>query len=253
MIYPLLNTILLLGALFINFCAATGKLNGITIGEISDQYYNLITPAGYAFSIWSVIYFLLIGFVVQNWIEWKQNKPVKTYKKVGVWFLINCTFNILWVVLWVHGYTAASLVLMFSILVTLIAIVLQLNMSLWQAPIRTIIWTRWPFTIYLGWIILASVANTSAYLVSVGWNGFGLPNTTWAIIMITISSLIYLVLVFKRNLKETAFVGIWGFIAIMVKQNQEHGLVYFTALIGAIFLFIAVCYHTYLNRDTLQV
>jgi hypothetical protein len=70
----ILNTLTLLGTLFINYWVNTGALNGKTVGDISDKYVNLFTPADYAFIIWGFIYLWLLAFVGYQWYAWIKRK-----------------------------------------------------------------------------------------------------------------------------------------------------------------------------------
>jgi hypothetical protein len=127
---------------------------------------------------------------------------------------------------------------------------LRLRLEIWDAPLHTIVFVWWPVCIYLGWIVVASVANVAAYLVSTGWEGGFLTPATWTVIMIAIATVIYLLLVFTRNMREAAVVGIWAFIAIAVRQWSVYDEIVYTAMAGTLVLLLVVSWHGYKNRDT---
>ncbi len=123
-------------------------------------------------------------------------------------------------------------------------------MELWDAPISVILFLWWPFVIYSGWVTVASIANVSAYLVKIGWNGFGISPVTWALIMIVIASIINLAITWKRNMREFALVGAWALIAIGVaNQSTELNLAY-TAYAFAALLILSSGIHGIKNIKT---
>lgn len=123
-------------------------------------------------------------------------------------------------------------------------------MELGDAPITTIVFLWWPFVIYGGWVTVASIANVSSYFVKIGWDGFGISEIIWAVIMIIIATIINLIVTWTRNLREFALVGAWALIAICVANYDNNKIVYFTSLIAGIVLIISSGYHGYKNRHT---
>ena len=214
---------------------------------------NLFTPAAYAFSIWGLIYLLLLGFIVyQSRSLFKKNvKDDAFVLKTGWWFVLSCVANILWVTFWLYGYINFSILAMFVLLYSLLKIVLQNNMELWDAPISVILFLWWPFVIYSGWITVASIANVAAYLTSINWNGWGISNTTWTVILIFIALVINLLVTWKRNMREFALVGAWALFAISLKNwESNYEIVSYTAIIAAAILFFSSVFHGFKNRDT---
>lgn len=245
-----LNTNSLLTALIVNFLSNRGVFNSKTIGEVSMKYNTLFTPAGYAFSIWAIIYLLLISFVVYQWYIWVKEKREEETLRMGWWFTLANIANAVWVIVWVNEYTTVSVGVMLVLLFSLIQLVRRLNLETWDAPLPTIIFVWWPICIYMGWIILATVANVSAFLVSIGWEGGFLRQAGWTIVMILISTFIYALLIYKRNMREAAIAGVWGLVAIAYKQWERYPEIVLTALFCAFILFFYVSYHGYKNRAT---
>jgi len=244
------NTLSLIFALVLNGLAGSGAFNGKSVGDISAKYDTLIAPAGYAFSIWGLIYLLLLLFVAYQWFDWFKNKNDTALKQTGLWLTIGNIVNGLWIVAWINEYMGISVFLIFLLLVSLIMLIYKLRLEIWDAPLRTIVFVWWPICIYLGWIVVASVANVAAYLVSLNWQGGFMSPLTWTIIMITIATIIYLLLIFTRNMREAALVGIWAFIAIAVRQWSVYNEIVITAIAGAVILFIVISWHGYKNRAT---
>jgi hypothetical protein len=245
-----LNTLSLIFALVMNGLAGTGVFDGRSVGDISDKYDTLIAPAGYAFSIWGLIYLMLIMFVGYQWYCYYKLNQDTEIRQTGIWLSAANIANGLWIVAWLNEALGLSVLLIFTLLVSLIVLTVRLRLEIWDAPKRTIIFVWWPLVVYLGWIIVASVANVAAWLVSLGWRGGFLGEDVWTIIMIGIASVIYLWLVFSRNLREAAMVGVWAFAAISVRHWNDFTGIVIAAITGAAVLFIVVSWHGYKNRKS---
>jgi hypothetical protein len=246
-----LNTITLAAVLIVNYMASAGKINNTTVGEISRRYETLFTPAGYAFSIWGIIYLALIAFVLFTWYALVKKNYDDIIIKCGWFFIISNLANISWIYLWVSDNIGGSVIAILIILISLIILMFRLQLEVTDPPVRIIMFVWWPFAIYLGWIISASVANISAYFISIGWSGEPLSPQLWSITMITAAAAIYLFLIINRNLREAAAVGIWAFIAIAVKQWDNNFEISLTAIILSALLLGVILYKVYLNRATL--
>lgn len=244
----LLNTVTLLIALVVNYLSNTGIFNSKTIGEVSKKYNTLFTPAGYAFSIWGLIYLLLISFVAYQWYFWLKERKDEVIHRIGGWFMLANIANASWVVAWIYEYTGLSVLIMLVLLVSLIQIVRRLDLERWDAPLDIILFVWWPICIYIGWIILATVANISAFLISLGWKGGTLLEESWTIVLILISTFIYTVLIYIRNMREAALVGVWGLVAIAYRQWNEQPEIVYAALLNAFVLLSYASYHGYKNR-----
>ena len=123
-------------------------------------------------------------------------------------------------------------------------------MELWDAPISVIVFLWWPFVIYSGWITVASIANMAAYLTDIEWNGWGLSETYWTLIMIIIAGVINLVITWTRNMREFALVAAWALIAIAVANCDAHSTIAYTAVITATILVSSSAYHSLKNSAT---
>jgi len=250
-IYAITNGLAFVAMVVINYLSNTGWINGTTIGRVSSNYDNLFTPASYAFSIWGLIYLLLFGFILyQGRSLLGRLKHDDFIERIGPWFIISCIANSLWVFCWLHGRLDLSLICMFTLLISLLVIIVRNDMELWDAPLSVIFYLWWPFVIYAGWITVASIANVAAYLSQIQ----AIPDPATQIwitaVMIVIAVAINLWMTWTRNLREYALVGAWALGAIFVANQTEQTTVAYTALAGAILLFLSSSYHGYKNRET---
>ncbi|WP_424494324.1 tryptophan-rich sensory protein [Salinimicrobium sp. GXAS 041] len=245
------NAIAFLVVVVMNYLANTGIFNGDTMGSVSAQYENLFTPAGYAFSIWGLIYIGLAGFIVYQgrslFSGAKESDEV--VDQIGWWFVISCIANCAWIVTWLYNYTGISVVIMIVLLFSLIKIILNTRMELDDLPLPSIAFLWWPFSLYSGWITLALIANVAAFLTKIDWDGFGISSVTWTIIMIGIAGILNLMITWTRNMREFALVGVWGLVGIAVANWNEAPVVQWWAVIVASILFISSSYHGYKNRE----
>ncbi|MBC6112620.1 hypothetical protein ACFOG5_24015 [Pedobacter fastidiosus] len=221
-ILPFANGIALILTILVNYLSNAGLMNGNSIKMVSDRYLNYFTPAGYAFSIWGIIYLGLLGFIFYTGVNGRKD-PIKSaiVSKIGWWFVLSCVANALWVVAWLYDYTGISVVIMGILLFSLLKIVVNTRMELDAHPLKEYLFVYWPFAMYSGWITVAFVANISAYLTKIGWQGWGISSINWAIIMICAAGLVNVVMVYTRNLREFAVVGIWALLAISVSNNHD--------------------------------
>jgi len=222
-----------------------------SISEISLKYDNLLTPAGYAFGVWGLIYIELILFTCyQLWNLFRHNTDHNITHKIGWWFIIANLANAAWVLFFTNDQIGLSLIAMLIIFFSLLKIILHTNMERWDAPVSIIFFIWWPFSLYFGWINVALLANLSAYLVSLGWNGSPLNPAVWAILILTIATVIFITMIWKRNMREYASAAAWGVVGITVKNWNSHPAVAWVALIAATIIIINASVHGYRNRAT---
>jgi len=249
--FQIANIIAFVTTVFINYLSTTGAINNTTIGEISEASQNLFTPAGYAFSIWGLIYLLLLGFIIyQSRSLFTKVRDDDFVLKTGWWFVLSCFANIMWITFWLYGFMEYSILAIFVLLYSLLKIVMNNQMELWDAPISVIAFLWWPFVFYSGWVTVASIANVAAYLKSIEWEAWGYSEVSWAVTMIIIAGIINLVVTWKRNMREFALVGVWALIAIAVADWDISRSVSYSAIAVAAVLFISSGYQAYKNRHT---
>lgn len=210
------NALSVVLALTINILASTLPLNGQDTGEISDRFKVFFVPAGYVFAIWGVVYLGWIAFTIYQFLPAQKNNP--RLQKLGYWFALSGVFNAFWLFCWHYNQFDLSVLVMLALLGTLIVSYLKLDVG------RTAISTaeRWsvdiPFSVYLGWVSVATIANFTSWLYYAGWNGLGIAPEAWAVIMLVVASVLGILMAFTRRDAAYLFVFVWSFIGIAVKQ-----------------------------------
>ena len=206
------NIIGFLVTIIVNGAANTLPLNGVTTAELSDKYGNLFTPAGYVFAIWGVIYLLLAGFT------YYQYSDDEIHEKIGWLFVASCFFNSIWIFLWHYEYLALSVVAMFGLLGSLVLIYTRLGIGLTEVSSREKYMVHTTFSVYLGWITVAPIANVAALMVSLGFNGLDITAVFSTSAMILIALILTEVNTYVRGDVAYAAVIIWALGGIIQKQ-----------------------------------
>lgn len=203
-------------ALTVNILASTLPLNGQNTGEISDRFQVFFVPAGYVFAIWGVIYIGWIAFAVYQALPAQKESP--RLRKLGYLFALSGLLNAAWLFCWHYNQFGLSVLVMLGLLGLLIASYLRLDVG--RTPVGTA--EKWcvdvPFSIYLGWISVAAIANVTDWLYFVNWNGFGIAPEIWAVIMLLVASLVGVMMALTRRDSAYLFVFAWSFAGIAVKQ-----------------------------------
>ncbi len=247
----ILNFMSLVLVLIVNYFSQVLRLNNNTIGSLSEEYSNLFTPQGYAFSIWGLIYLALLVYVgFQIYRSFFSDEDSEFITQTGPWFAVANITNAAWVVLWLYEYTLLSVITMFVILFSLIMVIRRTHMERWDASFKIIAFVWWPICLYAGWIAVATIANVAAYLAKINWDGWIFSETQWTIIMLVTAVIINLLMVYRRNMREFAAVGIWALIAIYVRHSDRMPVIAYAALGGAIILLGYTGYHGYMNRKS---
>jgi hypothetical protein len=233
------NLVSVVIALVVNILAATLPFNGQNTGQISDRFQVYFVPAGYVFAIWFIIYFGWIAFVIFQFRPSQKESP--RLRRLGYLFALSGIANAAWLFAWHYNVFGLSVLIMLTLLGLLIASYLRLDVN--RVPVSRA--ERWsvdiPFSIYLGWITVATVANVTDWLYLVGWNGFGIPATTWAVIMIAVASVVGLLMALTRKDAAYLLVLVWSFIGIAVKQASVTNVAA-AAWIGAGFMLVLAIY-----------
>ncbi len=245
------NGVALIATIIINYLSNTGVFNGNSMKTISDKYHNYFTPAGYAFSIWGLIYIGLLAFVIYSGKGlFKKAENEWPVLEIGWWFVISCVANSFWVIAWLYDFIGLSVVLMIVLLFSLIKIILNTRMELDDLPLKKIAFVWWPFCLYSGWISVALIADVAAYLTKIKWNGFWISEIVWTLIMIFVAGILNIFMTWYRNMREFALAGVWALVAIAVSNwNGEKSIVY-SSLIVALIIFISLSVHGYKNRKS---
>jgi hypothetical protein len=215
-----LNLIGFLGTVAVNGLASALPLNNKTTGELSDQYPNLFVPAGLTFSIWGVIYILLAILVVyQLMLTFRKSEAgPDAFGKIGYWFFLSSLLNMGWIFAWHYEIVPLSLVIMLLLLGCLLAIYIKLGVGQKGPARKEQYLVHLAFSLYLGWITIATIANFTALLVDIRWNGFGLGEQFWAVAVIVVGIAIALSVLVRRQDIYYCLVVDWALLGILLKR-----------------------------------
>ena len=200
-----------------NYLAVALPLGGRGTGQISENYANLFAPAGYAFSIWGLIYTLLAVYVVYQ----LRRKDAALISKVDRIFIVNALLNASWIFAWHYDLIWLSIIIMAGLLISLIKIADILRASDLTPKERWLV--RLPFSVYFGWITVATIANITVFLVYLGWNGFGISESLWAVAVLLVGALIGILRILRDRSTPYGLVLIWAYGAILYKHLSVNG------------------------------
>jgi hypothetical protein len=216
----ILNLLGFLGTVVVNALANILPINNKTTGELSDLYPNLFVPAGLTFAVWGVIYVLLAIFVIYQLRPSVRGDAQKVdfVQRIGPLFFISCIANMGWIFAWHYQIVPLSLVLMLVLLGCLLAIYVRLNIGKSEATKAQKYLVHLPFSVYLGWITIATIANVTALLVDINWGRWGLGEQFWAVTVIIVGIAIALSVLFTRKDIYYCLVVDWALVGILLKR-----------------------------------
>lgn len=212
--FPIMNMLVFVATVLVNALSNVLPLNGRTAGEISDSLPSYFTPAGYTFSIWSLIYLSLLAYAVYQLLPAQRERPFQS--KIGWLFVANGIANSGWIFAWHFGLYTLSVLIMIVILLTLIAIYVRLGNGRPGQNVSTTerYLVQFPFSLYMGWITVATIANIASVSAYLGWNGFGIPGPTWSAIMMGTAVIVAGLLLVNRRDFAYAGVLVWALFGI---------------------------------------
>lgn len=222
LVYALMSYIVML--VVNGLAGSTTLIGGTDTAAVSDAYPNLFAPAGYTFAIWGVIYLLLGLYLARMFGAWrpkKQRLVIETQDQLLRLFTVSSVLNILWLFAWQYRIFWLSVVIMLGLLVSLI----QINRLLGRAklPLREYLLIRVPFSVYFGWISVATIANITTWLVAINWSGWGMSDVAWMVVMISIGALICAVTSLRQRNMFYALAFAWAYIGILIRHRSEDG------------------------------
>jgi translocator protein len=220
--------------LTLNALATLLPINNLSTGEISDMFPVRFTPAGYVFSIWSVIYLGLIIYAIYQALPAQRNNP--RLQSVAWPFVLSNIANSLWILAWHYLQITLSLMIMLLLFATLLHIYHHLGTGRFAVERKEALAVRVPFSIYLGWITVATVANTTITLYNLGWQQGA---AFWASVAIIVGLVVGLMVLRRRQDIAYTAVLVWAFIGIAVAQWSSQ-LVAWTALGAATILLVMI-------------
>ena len=198
-----------------NWMATTGKINNVQTAVISDEYYSLFTPAGYTFSIWGLIYLLLLIYVLFQLFSTRLGKDGKQ-SQIAVWFVFSCILNIGWLFAWHYR----QLIISVAVMVVLLWCLMRILKMIMDTPrtLSNFISLELPFGVYAGWITVATVANITALLVDLGWDHILIPDFAWLIIvLLAVTIVVTMAGGSSQNLAYPPAI-LWGLTGILVRH-----------------------------------
>lgn len=234
-----LNIAALAGTIVVNWLSNALPLNGKSTEELSDLYPVLTTPAGYAFSIWGLIYLALIGFAVYQALPSQRSNP--TIDRITPLFLVSCVANVGWLFTWHYELLLPNILLMLMLLVTLIGIYRQLRADGTPASTGERWLLRAPFSMYLGWITVATIVNLSTVLYAFGWRDVSMFGQLLAALLFVVAGVLGFSILRKFDDPVYTSVIIWALVGVAVKQPDSM-LVAGTALLVAVLLALSIAY-----------
>jgi hypothetical protein len=211
-----LNVVALVSTLVVNGLANALPINGQTTAEISNRLPILFVPANYVFSIWGLIYTLLLGFGIYQALPAQRDNAL--VRRIGYWFIISCVANITWILMFHYNQFALSMVAMLVLLGSLITIYRRIRAERGPRTLGERIWVYGAFSVYLGWITVATIANAAYVLFDAQWNGFGIADTVWTVLLLLVAGgLTSYILLTRRDLAYAAVI-LWALVGIVIKQ-----------------------------------
>jgi len=233
-----LNAVFFVATVAVNGLAgSTTLLGGKSSADVSDLYPTLITPAGFTFSIWGIIYTLLLVFAVYQALP--RNRNQSFLQQISFLFALSGVLNIFWLFLWHYEFISFSVVLMLGLAATLIAVYLRLGVGRAGVALSERIMVHVPFSVYLGWITVASIANVAVALTAAGWDGGGIQPVDWAVLVLAVAILIAVIAVVTRKDAAYSLVIVWALFGIMSKQIENQTIA-FTAEVNIAVILVAI-------------
>lgn len=238
----ILNLLGLTAVIVTNALANILPINGLNTGQISAMYPNLFVPAGFTFSIWGIIYLLLIAQnIAQFYFVRKAANAVinSSIKQAAIPIFITHLLNISWILAWHYRYIFLSLFIMLALLLTLIYVFVKQQQTKRAISHSSYLLLNIPFVVYLSWICVATIANTTAVLIAIQWNGWGWAPENWTYSLLIIAMLISGTITFIY--KEPLFMAVtlWALLGIAYQQfNNNNGISSVAGKLIAIGLFL---------------
>ncbi len=233
-LYVILTWVSFIFMFSLNVMANYLPLNGYNTGELSALYPNKFVPDGFTFSIWGVIYIWLLVFVgyTNKLLIYLPDidERVQRVKSILPVFWVSCLLNGGWILAWHYLQLPLSLLIMVLLLGTLLLIFIRINKKRAHPRKRDHLLVEVPFLIYLGWISVATIANTTALLVKYDWNGFGIPESTWSIVLMIVAGLLAIWFSIKWNRPAYSLVICWALWGIFRAQGEMDKSIGYVAL-----------------------
>jgi hypothetical protein len=231
--------------IFFNYYMNANPPGGLTNAEVSAKYPTLFTPAGYAFSIWGIIYLSFVAYSIFQLLP--SQRKYLIYDRLAIPLIITSVLSICWLFSFSYELLLLSVSIIVLMLVTAILLLVRSKEGVLQGNISKRI--SIPFALYAGWLSVATIANTSVWLIAMGWRGWALGETPWTLLMIAVAAALAGLVSYK--LKDIVFplVVVWAVVAIYVaRQNQEQTVATFALVSGIVIMLWVIGYGIQLLR-----
>jgi len=227
-----------IGTIAGNALANSIPFNGQTTGEISNRFDVLFVPSGYVFGIWGLIYLSWLFFAVFQFLPSQKANP--RLRRIIYPFALSCVANVGWLLMWHYEQFFLSVLVMLTLLALLILIYMRLGVGKVQVGLSERLCVHLPFSLYLAWISVATIANITIFLNHVGWSGWGVPEPAWANILIAVAATLGIFACLQR--RDFAFVAvlIWAFVGIADKQAGTAPVYVGAWIATGVLVFVAV-------------
>ncbi len=181
--------------LFCNYLTGSGAYRNTSIGNISAEYQTLLTPPGYTFGIWSVIFLFQIAFSL--YLLLKPTLPLDKIKKVMAVLIVHHLANGTWGFLFIDGYTTLALL---SIVTQVLCLLYAADRLLAEANenYRYAKYLAWAPALNLGWVTLATVLNAAIVCLKSGFEFFKTLEQPIAIVMAVAATAIVFQIFYHR-------------------------------------------------------
>ncbi|WP_411281498.1 tryptophan-rich sensory protein [Gemmatimonas sp.] len=196
------NVLTLVVVIALNGLAATGVMSGASIGDIANRYRSLVLPADYVFGIWSLIYLGLIASAIYQALPTVGAE--RAVQRLGIWWSVTGALNVAWISLFSFGQFALALLVMVTFLVSLVAIGERVrvpggNSQGGRITLAEQAFLIWPQDLYLAWISVALIVNSFQFAHAVAWRGFGIAESTWAVAMMIVATMLGVIMAWHRG------------------------------------------------------
>ncbi len=211
------NLVFFVLVIVVNVLSNALPINGQSMPEISAKYPSLFTPAGFTFSVWGVIYLGLLVFVI--WQALPAQRGSAKVAAISTYFKVNCLANAAWLVVWHYDLLVLSLLIMLVILGTLIAIYRTLIAEIEGVPFTEHLVLYMPFSLYTGWITVATIANASVLQTAYGLDHAGISAVQWTLLKLAVAGAIAATMILRKADVPFALVVAWAAYGISAMQS----------------------------------
>lgn len=237
-LYKIIVLILVISTIVVNALANILPINGFTTGELSDAIPIYFVPAGYVFSIWGLIYIGLLFYSLYIFKDFQKED-----RKIFPWFLLSSICNMIWIVLWHYKLVSLSVIVILLLLLSLIAIYI-ITQTKQYSKLKRI-----PFQIYLGWVSVATIANIAGALYLIKWNGFGIPEEIWSVVMIGVATKLAIFMTSTKRDLLYPLVIIWATIGILINFFSTSDLITGASLVSVMAIIMNMFVNTYCKKE----